>query len=289
MQPPLLFALGVITGAALTVPFLAYLIKRSAERVRAAERRARGAERLAEIGTLTGGLAHEIKNPLSTIGLNAQLLVEDIHDLSLPDEESARVTRRIEGLRRETERLRDILTDFLQFAGRVRLDPHPMDLNVLVEELADFYLPQASQQGVRLRVQPAAEPAYASVDATLMKQAILNLMINASQAMTDEKKAGGVGGEGAEPLRELHLRVDLRRQREPGVVIHVIDTGPGIEPQRLEEIFLPYVSSKSGGSGLGLPTARRIVEEHGGGIQVHSTPGAGTDFVITLPQAAPVE
>lgn len=279
----LYFALGVIGGVAVASPFLVLLSRRAANRVRAAERRARGAERLAEIGTLTGGLAHEIKNPLSTIGLNAQLLVEDIHELPLPDDERSRVVRRIEGLRRETERLRDILTDFLQFAGRVRLDPHPLDLNVIVEELADFYLPQASQQGVRLRVQPAQHPAFAAVDPTLMKQAILNLMINATQAMTEQPR--GKGAADPQRPRELHLRVESQRGREPGVAVHVIDTGPGIEPARVDEIFLPYVTSKSGGSGLGLPTARRIVEEHGGSIQVHSTPGAGTDFVITLPQA----
>lgn len=282
----LIFALGLLGGVALAAPILALLIRRAAARVRAAERRARGAERLAEIGTLTGGLAHEIKNPLSTIGLNAQLLVEDIHELPLPDDERSRIVRRIEALRRETERLREILTEFLQFAGRVRLDPHPLDLNVVVEELADFFLPQAVQRGVRLRVQPAPQPAYANVDPTLLKQAILNLMINATQAMTESTAVAGGGGDTQQP-RELHLRVEPARQSENGVLIHVIDTGPGIDTDRIEQIFLPYFTSKSGGSGLGLPTTRRIIEEHGGTIHVHSTPGTGSDFVISLPQAAP--
>ncbi len=285
MQAPLLFGSGMLGGIIVAAPFFAVLLKRSARRARDAERRARGAERLAEIGTLTGGLAHEIKNPLSTIGLNAQLLVEDIHELPLPDDERSRVIRRIESLRRETERLRDILTDFLQFAGRVRLDPHPVDLNRLVEELADFYLPQATQQGVLLRLQPADEPALASIDQTLMKQAILNLMINATQAMAESDTPTARRCADAERPRELHLRIEQLTGREEGVAVHVIDTGPGIEPDKLEQIFLPYVSHKSGGSGLGLPTTRRIVEEHGGSIQVHSTPGAGTDFVISLPQA----
>jgi signal transduction histidine kinase len=285
MQAPLLFGLGMLGGVIVAAPIFAVLLKRSARRARDAERRARGAERLAEIGTLTGGLAHEIKNPLSTIGLNAQLLVEDIHELPLPEDERSRVIRRIESLRRETERLRDILTDFLQFAGRVRLDPHPVDLNRLVEELADFYLPQATQHGVLLRLQPAESPALASIDQTLMKQAILNLMINATQAMAEPTTHTAMGGADAERPRELHLRIEQLTGREQGVAVHVIDTGPGIEPDKLDRIFLPYVSHKSGGSGLGLPTTRRIVEEHGGVIQVHSTPGAGTDFVISLPQA----
>ncbi|HBS30070.1 MAG TPA: two-component sensor histidine kinase, partial [Phycisphaerales bacterium] len=95
--------------------------------------------------------AHEIKNPLSTIGLNAQLLAEGIGELSVDDYEKHRLVRRLEGVRREVDRLRDILQDFLRFAGEVRLDVKPTDLNALVEELVDFYSPQAQQRGVSIR------------------------------------------------------------------------------------------------------------------------------------------
>ncbi|MCK4872300.1 MAG: hypothetical protein KAS72_06215 [Phycisphaerales bacterium] len=268
------FLFGLALGLGVAVPVTVLLTHRATQAARRAERRARGAERLAEIGTLTGGLAHEIKNPLSTIGLNAQLLVEEINDLPLDSDVSGRLVRRTEALRRETDRLRGILTDFLQFAGRVRLDPHPTDLNTLVDELADFYHPQAEQAGIMLRVQPANEPVMASVDATLMKQAILNLMINASQAMEPSDEGSG----------ELILRVESASANRDGEArIHVIDTGPGIEPETLGDIFHPYFTTKSGGTGLGLSTARRIVEEHGGSMTVHSDLGTGTDFAISLP------
>ena len=110
-----------------------------------------------------------------------------------------------------------------------------------------------------------------SVDESLFKQAVLNLLINALQAMTGEESASG---------RELLVRME---RDEEEMRLHVIDNGPGIPQEMREEIFRPYVSSKPGGCGLGLPTARRIIEEHGGRIEVHTEPGRGSDFIIHLP------
>jgi signal transduction histidine kinase len=275
------FLAGIALGLLIALPVVVVLNRRSVSEAREAERRARNAERLAEIGTLTGGLAHEIKNPLSTIGLNAQLLLEDIDALTIDDDEKGRLTRRMGVLRRETDRLRDILTDFLQFAGRVRIDAHRVDLNDLVEELGDFYHAQAEQAGVTLRIHPAAEPVTAPVDGTLMKQALLNLVINACQAIEQMRQDGA----GHDRQAELILRIEPAGPRSEEARIHVTDTGPGIEPAALEKIFHPYFTTKSGGNGLGLATTRRIVEEHGGSITVHSEPGIGTDFTISLPIA----
>ncbi len=227
---------------------------------------------------MTGGLAHEIKNPLSTVGLNAQLLSEGIEELDIPAEEKGRLARRVQSLRREVERLRGILTDFLQFAGELRLERRPADLNLAVEELVDFFLPQAEKAGVRLRSDLAPGPLVADVDIAHLKQALLNLMINAVQAMA----ADGLNSQSA---RELIVKtavvpeVDKRRAAQ----IHVIDTGPGIPAETLAKIFQPYFTTKGGGTGLGLPTARRLVEAHEGRLEVHSEPGRGTDFFITLP------
>lgn len=274
-------AFGVIVG----VPLVYLELKRQTSRARLAERRARDAERLAEIGAMTGGLAHEIKNPLSTIGLNAQLLSETIADSPLDEYEKGRLMRRIDGLRREVERLRDILGDFLRFAGSLRLEPHRADLNEIVEELADFYMAQAQHKGVTLRFEPHGQPMPADVDARHLKQALLNLMLNATQAMEVDADTARDGRP-----RELILRTApgprLRDSaRSPTWAIHVIDTGPGIPPDSLPRIFTPYFTTRSGGTGLGLPTTRRIVEEHGGAIDVVSEPGRGADFVITLPRA----
>jgi signal transduction histidine kinase len=256
-------SLGAAIALAIAAPIAFVWLRRA----RRAEAEARRSQRLAELGSMTSGLAHEIKNPLSTVGLNAQLLIEDLRAAKLDADESDRMIRRVETLQREVERLGGILGDFLQFAGRMKLDPQSHDIGALVEALGDFYNPQCEQAGVILRVQVSPTPLRACVDEGLFKQALLNLMINAVQAMRD---SGG----------ELMLRVELAGDR---VQVQVIDTGPGIARAKQEEIFHPYVSSRQGGTGLGLPTARRIVEEHGGTLTLQSEAGKGTEFVIELP------
>lgn len=260
---------------------LVHIMRRRAEvRARNAERRAHEAERLAELGSMTSGLAHEIKNPLSTIGLNAQLLGEAIEDSELPPDQRERLRRRVDALGREAERLGRILTDFLQFAGRMQLDPQPRNLGELVDELADFFLPQCHRAGVTLRTTMPDESIEVALDERLFKQALLNLLINAVQAMTPADERIGLRAEESERRpRELMIRVEGDDEEAR---VHVTDTGPGIESERLKEIFHPYVSHKRGGTGLGLPTTRRIVEEHGGRLTVHSEPGQGSDFVIHL-------
>lgn len=298
----LVFVGGAIAGVGIMIPVALALSRRAQRRAAAAERRARAAERLAELGSMTGGLAHEIKNPLSTVGLNAQLLAEEIGESSLPEAQRDRLVRRVESLGREVSRLRDILTDFLRFAGRVKLDPHPRDIGVIVEELADFFHPQCEQAGVTLRLDRPPSKVEATVDEGLFKQAVLNLMINANQAMAAMPRgdrqsapagAGGAGGSasgsggtgGGERRGERRPELILRlEQDETEVRLHVIDTGPGIPADKLEQIFLPYVSYKPGGTGLGLPTTRRIIEEHGGRISVHTDAGRGSDFTIHLPR-----
>jgi signal transduction histidine kinase len=274
---------GLVVGAGIAALAARWQIRRSLAKAGAAERRARSAERLAEVGAMTGGLAHEIKNPLSTIGLNAQLLAEGVDevpaDRPIEPEARQRLTRRISSLRREVERLRGILTDFLNFAGEIKLDLGPADLNKVVDELADFFLPQAQQQGVRLRVELSPAPLVGAIDAGLIKQAVLNLMLNAVQAMGAGATAASNGS------RELILRT-TREQDSDGQalnVLHVIDTGPGIAPEVMEKIFTPYFTTKSGGTGLGLPTTRRLIEAHQGRIEVHSEVGRGSDFVVRLP------
>ncbi|HWB20266.1 MAG TPA: ATP-binding protein [Phycisphaerales bacterium] len=268
--------LGLVIGLLIMLPITRALLRRAEKRARAAERRAQESERLAQLGSMTGGLAHEIKNPLSTIGLNAQLLAEDLADAELPPDHRDRLLRRLETLSREVTRLKTILTDFLQFAGRIKLDPHPHDLVRIVDELADFFHPQCQQANIVLRTSHSSGAVTASVDETLLKQAILNLMINAVQAMApaDAPRISNAS------RGELIIRVEAD---DADARIHVIDTGPGIPSDKVDEIFRPYVSFKSGGTGLGLPTARRIVEEHGGRLTLHSEPAQGSDFTIHIP------
>ena len=221
-------------------------------------------EQLEELSRLAGGLAHEIKNPLSTINVNLKLLMEDVPGLR--DSQHGGWLRRLEGVQKEADRLKGILDDFQHYAGRYELDFNSVDLRRLVQELVDFFAPQAEASHMTMRTTLPDEPVVARLDADLFKQALLNLIINASQAMTD-------GG-------ELMIRLSTSRWR---AILEVIDTGRGIPAENLPRIFEAYFSTKKQGTGLGLATTRRIILEHGGTVRVESEVGKGTRFVITLP------
>jgi signal transduction histidine kinase len=267
------FVGGLLLSSGLAAAMLVRLqrdrrrMRRTLARVRAAVRRRRArlqsVQRLAQLGTLTGGLAHEIKNPLSTVLLNLQLLQED---LDTTDPAYSRLVARLNTVNREASRLRDILDDFLRFAGKIELRREKVDLNNLLEELVDFFAPQAQLNRVQLRFKPCAAPLVVHVDPRLIKQTILNLMINALQAMP-------TGG-------ELILSAAAAGNE---AVVDVIDTGSGIPPDALDKIFHAYYSTKRGGTGLGLAMAQRIVQEHGGKLTVSSEPGKGSDFTLRLP------
>lgn len=256
-------ALGFVLGLAFAAMGAALAWRRGRQRIVDLQARAKHAERLAELGTLTGGLAHEIKNPLSTVQLNLQLLQEDM----TPDNPAySRVANRLNLAQRETTRLRDILDDFLRYAGKLELARSPVKLNRLLEELVDFFMPQAQLQKVQLRLRKAEQEVIVPADDKLLKQAVLNLMLNALQAMPN-------GG-------ELILSPS---QADGEARIEVIDTGSGISADAVAKIFDAYYSTKKGGTGLGLAMTRRIALEHGGRVSVQSEPGKGSDFVLHLP------
>lgn len=267
--------LGCAIGALISAMVARVAVARASARARVSQKRARSAERLAEIGSMTSGLAHEIKNPLSTIGLNAQLLGEAIEDLPIDEQEKGRMGRRVGALRNETDRLRGILEDFLEYAGELHLDKLPTDLNDLIEQLGDFFHVQAQSNGVQIRLDPSPDPVTLDIDANHIKQAVLNLMINAVNAMKDDPAVG----------KDLILRVT--KHQDDSVSIHVTDTGPGIDHADQERIFHPYFTTRASGTGLGLPTARRIAEAHGGTLELHSELGKGSDFAIHLPAPVP--
>ena len=217
-----------------------------------------------EIATLTGSLAHEIRNPLSTMRMNLDLLAEDFRD---SDElKHRRALQKIERVRRESHRLEGILEDFLRFVRVRDLRREPTDLNAVVEEVRDFLEGDGLALGVVSR--PSYDPRLNAVplDADLFKQALFNLIRNAHNAMP----SGG----------ELML---VTRFGPTEAVLEVIDTGVGIPPEVASKVFDSFVSFRPGGSGLGLPTARKIVEAHGGTIALESEPGKGTKFTIRLP------
>ncbi|WP_165231258.1 sensor histidine kinase [Aquisphaera insulae] len=221
-------------------------------------------QQYAEISQLAGGLAHEVRNPLSTLSLNLDLLSEDFQKPETPRDR--RVKQRVERLKREVQRLHDIVENFLRFARFQEVETTSADLNLVIEELCDFYEPQAATQGIVLRTHLAPELPPVALDADLFKQALLNLVLNAEHAMPE-------GGE---------LILTSRREGT-SVIVEVTDTGTGIPVDVLGRIFDAFYSTRSGGSGLGLPTTRKIVEAHGGSIEVQSEPGKGSRFTIRLP------
>ncbi|MCD6364317.1 MAG: two-component sensor histidine kinase [Planctomycetes bacterium] len=261
----LLVAAGLSTGACAGI--LLWLTRRTWRNARRLTARSKGHEHLVELGQLAGGLAHEIKNPLSTINVNLQLLSEDIDRFR--DDEHRRWLLRLRNVQDEVDRVKGILADFLRYAGKWELTLETVDLRHLMAELTDFFAPQAEAAGVVIRTTHPDSPVCCRVDPHLLKQALLNLMINAVSAID----SGG----------ELILKLSADRNE---AMIEVIDTGEGIDEDKLPKIFQVYYSTKKGGSGLGLPTTRRIIREHGGTIIVESEVGTGTRFTIRLPLLA---
>jgi signal transduction histidine kinase len=219
-----------------------------------------------ELATLAGGLAHEIRNPLSTIRMNLDLLVED---LQLGDDpKQQRIGRKLDTIRNECSRLDTILNAFLQFAKAGEPDSHERDFSRLVAEFIDFYQPEARAHGVEISLHLSASLPPVEIDANLLRIVLLNLTRNAQQAMPE-------GG-------QLEIQTHLRDGR---VILQVIDNGQGMPDAVRRRLFDVFFSTKPNGSGLGLPTVRKIVEAHGGTIECDSEVGRGTRFTVSFPQA----
>jgi signal transduction histidine kinase len=231
------------------------------------DERERLVAQFAEIAALAGGLAHEIKNPLSTISLNLELLIEEVSEGDSPRDR--RMLKKLLSLQQECRRMGAILEDFLKFtrAGQPELDPS--DLNQAVREFLEFYQAEASANGIEISPHLGADLPEVRLDAGLFRQVLLNLALNAQQAMP----RGG--------LVEIQTRV-----RNGRVELEMIDNGCGMDEKTLSRIFEVFWSTKPSGSGLGLATVKRIVEAHGGQVLVDSAPGRGTRFLISLPPAA---
>jgi signal transduction histidine kinase len=235
---------------------------------------------LEELGKLTGELAHEIKNPLSSIKVNLKLIREDLEAAKSAQANQTgqgqsslgftRALRKIAVVEKETDRLEQILEGFLRYIGKTELQLASVDISSLMSDMVDFYSPQARSHSIIIRQQLYDKPLVCKADEGMLKQVILNLFINARQAMSD-------GG-------ELLIRT-ARRNKE--AVIQISDTGSGIAQDKLPKIFDAYYSSRPHGSGLGLPTAKKIVEAHNGTISVDSELGKGTSFTIKLPLRKP--
>ncbi len=220
-----------------------------------------------EIARLAGALAHEIKNPLSTIRLNMELLAEDLEEDPSPAQR--RAAKRIDLVHRECQRLQDLLDDFLNYAKVRHLHLQPADLNSQIAEVLDFFEPEAAEAEVEIVRYLDPELPTVMLDHEAFRGALLNLILNAKQAMP----SGG----------QLVVRTTAKSDK---VALYLIDTGIGMDESTAAQMFDAFFSTKPGGSGLGLPTTAKIIEAHDGRISVQSSVGNGTQFTVELPVPA---
>ena len=232
----------------------------------------------AALAELAGGFIHEIKNHLSTLNLNLQLLAEDFQNPETQRER--RALTRVQRLQGECQRLVDLSNAFLQFARIKEVPLERGDLRKLIEEMIDFFTPTARAANIDIKTFLPADLPLLMLNKELFRQALLNLMLNAVQAMP---QGGELTMQASIDASPSLLEGEGSGVRE--VCLSLIDTGAGIAPELLPKIFRPFFSTKSktGGSGLGLPTTKKIIEAHRGTIDVQSEPGKGTKFTIRLP------
>jgi signal transduction histidine kinase len=254
--------IGGLTLAILLAAFWAVLwLWRRGRRL---EEQAAEAERMAYVGTLASGLAHEIRNPLNSLNLNMQMLDEDLPQDALGGRRLLAITRG------EIHRLDGLVTDFLSYAR-----PRPLELEScaalhLLEHTAAVIAAEAEERGVRLQVIDRSGGARVRVDRSQIHQALLNLVRNAFAAM-----------ESGERSPRLTLSVD--KVGASRLALDVADNGSGMSADQQRRVFDVFFSTKKGGTGLGLAIVRRIVHAHQGEIEVESRPGEGTRMRLLLP------
>jgi two-component system, NtrC family, sensor histidine kinase PilS len=244
--------LGLTVSALSAPPAPLLVVFQDLTELRRAEQELRRSDRMAELGALSAQLAHEIRNPLAAMRGSAQLLAPGA------DPETQRL---VSILTREADRLGELVTDFLVFARPPAPVRRPCDLDELVRQTIELLSSDPLAFGVRVDVEPGG--LHAEVDPDQMRQVLLNLLRNALAA-------AGRGGR----VRTFFSRVDGQ------VRIHVWDSGGSIATADLPRIFEPFFTKRPGGTGLGLSTVHSIVRAHGGQIEVSSSPGEGTEFVV---------
>ncbi|HEB51197.1 MAG TPA: HAMP domain-containing sensor histidine kinase, partial [Desulfobulbus sp.] len=223
-------------------------------------------EKMAALGQLTAGIAHEIKNPLGIIQGSAEIMMDDSKPLAMRKQAARFVID-------EVDRLNRTITEFFAFAR----PPEPVfrraDLQAILEETLARCSEPCSGQGVVVELSPPAAPRFCAVDPDLVHQVFMNLILNALASMPD----GGT----------LRCRIEERVPAATGgpgwLAVEFSDTGEGIDPEHLEQIFEPFVSFRDQGIGLGLSVVRQIITIHHGKIDVHSIPGQGTTFTLLFP------
>jgi two-component system sensor histidine kinase PilS (NtrC family) len=231
--------------------------------LRAMEEAVERSKRLADLGQVAAGLAHELRNPLASVSGCVELL-RGVEGLSPEDQ-------RIMGIvLRETARLDQLLTRFLEFTRPAPPHRVPVDLAQVVGETVDVFAADPAAQG--LSIERALARAPIDCDPDQLRQVAFNLLANAAQAIRDAGRPGTI-------------RVTCAPGPGGGALLAVADDGPGIPAAERRRIFTPFFTTKAKGTGLGLAVVQRIVDAHGGSIGVESAPGQGARFTVRLPGA----
>jgi signal transduction histidine kinase len=260
---------GVTVALLLSAYLFIWLLWRRGQRL---EAQAAEAERMAYVGSLASGLAHEIRNPLNSLNLNMQLLEEEERDLQPPGSSRRRLLAITRG---EILRLERLVSDFLSYAR-----PRPLELECvpaveLLEHCLEVLAGEIEERGARVEIEDRSEGAAVQVDRAQMGQLLLNLAQNALAATQGAGRPGKV-------------RLNCHRAGNR-VVMEVIDNGIGIAPKELERIFELFYSTRKGGTGLGLAIVQRIARAHDAELAVQSTLGEGTSISVSLPAVLEAE
>jgi len=259
----------VIVAAVLAVGVLIaglFYVLHLLRKTRQVEHSRQSAARASYVGLLASGLAHEIRNPLNAMNMNLQMLEEELEAAGgMPDEEYREL---LESTKSEIKRLDGLVNNFLAYARPGSPQFKSVDLNDVVKEILKFLENDFRQSQINLESDLETLLPRVEIDERQLKQALMNLLVNARQVLD----AGGT------------VKVRTRAGSHGEAVVVVEDDGPGIPEATRERFFEVFYSSRGGGTGLGLPIARQIVEKHGGRIQLDSTVGEGTRFTIRLPR-----
>jgi signal transduction histidine kinase len=238
----------------------ALLTLRDAESVHRIEDEIELSRRLAAIGRLTSGVAHEVKNPINAIVVHLEVMRQKLKEID-PD-----TRRHIDVIGSEIQRLDRVVQTLVDFTRPVELRLVETDLHKLVDDVVILASPAAEQNQVHLERQGGPEPLPTRIDVDLVKQAVLNIVINGVQAMPE----GGT------------MRLDLRREAD-NAVLSIRDQGHGIPEEVRDKVFNLYFTTKKGGSGIGLAMAYRVVQLHHGSLEFDSVAGEGTTFYLRFP------
>jgi signal transduction histidine kinase len=246
---------------------LAERLAETNRRLEQAQAEARRSERLAALGQLSAGLAHEIRNPLGVIKGSAEMLTQKL-------QASDALARELAGyISTEVNRLGDLVTEFLDFARPLHAEPHPADLIALLDRVLRVVADRSTGKPVRVERHYANGLPLVPLDESLCEQAFLNLVQNAYEAMQDGDQGGTL---------RVDVQLAMQNGRE-GVELRLADTGPGVPQELREEIFNPFVTTKKTGVGLGLSIVSKIVDGHHGSIRVEDEPLGGASFIIFFP------